>query len=159
MTASRFEQAMGDLRTTPVRIVAGCDLGRGDHGGVAVGPSGLYVVHIESDRGTIEVRRDGWFAERHDRLYVGPWERNEWLTAVAAAAAGVGDHLADGSIPVHPVIATVDIEWPWRPRGYLVNGVHVVALPAVRKLLVRPGPFAPDAIEVLATGLAAAYAR
>jgi hypothetical protein len=81
------------------------------------------------------------------------------LTAVAAAATGVGDHLADRSIPVHPVIATVDIDWPWRPRGYLVNAVHVVALPAVRKLLVRPGPFAPDAIEVLANSLAAAYAR
>jgi hypothetical protein len=57
------------------------------------------------------------------------------------------------------VLATVDIEWPWRPRSLAVNGVTVVALPAVRKLLVRPGPAAADAIASLAGQLAAAYAR
>jgi hypothetical protein len=158
MTASRFEQAMGALADTPARIVAGCDLGRGDNGALALGPSGVYVVHIESDRGTIEVRRDGWFAERHDRLFVGPWERNGWVDTVTAAAASVRDRLDDPSIMVHPVIATVDVDWPWRPRTFVVNGATVIALPAVRKLLVRPGPLAPAAVESLARQLAAVYA-
>jgi hypothetical protein len=161
MTGSRFEQAMGDLHDTRVRVVPDADLGRGDTdaGALAVAPSGVFVVHIESGRGVIHLRRDGWFVDRRETLFVGPRDRTAWVRQVASTAADVRDRLVDPSVPMRPVVATVDVEWPWRQRGYTVDGVIVTALPAVRKHLVEPGPLGDDEIARLADDLAVAFAR
>ncbi len=157
MSAGMFDHAIGDLSDGGGRVLSGCDVGRPDPCHLAIVRSGVYVVSIASAPGLIDVQRDGWFTERRETLFVGSRDRTQWVGDAASAAAVVQDRLGDPSIPVHPVVATVEVEWPWLPRAYTVAGVKVVALPALRKSLVRPGSLAPDAIDRLADRLARVF--
>ena len=57
-------------------------------------------------------------------------------------------------VPVRPMLCFVDAEWTWFAQPFELQGVLVTWPKAMRELLVRPGPYAPPAVELMAARLA-----
>ena len=54
------------------------------------------------------------------------------------------------AIPVRPMLCFVDAEWPLFSKPYELDGVLVTWPRAMRELLIRPGPYDPAPVTLIA---------
>ena len=124
-----------------------------DH--LAVAPTGVWVIDAKRYQGQV-AKKDvgGWFST-DIRLYVGRRDCTKLVAAmskqVAAVRAALGAEWAE--VPVRPVLCFVDAEWGWFAKPFDMDGVLVTWGKAARELLVRPGPYAPESVELMAARL------
>ena len=124
-----------------------------DH--LAVAPTGVWVIDAKRYEGQV-AKKDvgGWFST-DIRLYVGRRDCTKLVAAmskqVAAVRAALGAEWAE--VPVRPVLCFVDAEWGWFAKPFAMDGVLVTWGKAARELLVRPGPYAPESVELMAARL------
>jgi hypothetical protein len=124
-----------------------------DH--LAVAPSGVWVIDAKRYSGQVSKRDVGGWFSTDLRLYVGRRDCTKLVAAmgkqVAAVRAALGGDWAD--VPVRPVLCFIDAEWGWFARPFELDGVVVAWPKATRQLLVRPGPYTPDGIDLIAAHL------
>ena len=118
-----------------------------DH--LAVAPTGVWVIDAKRYTGQV-AKKDvgGWFSS-DVRLFVGRRDCTKLVTGmtkqVEAVRAALGTEWAD--VPVRPVLCFVDTEWRLFASPFELHGVLVTWPRAVRKVLVRPGPYASATVE------------
>ena len=124
-----------------------------DH--VAVAPSGVWVIDPKCYQGEV-TRRDvgGWFST-DVRLYVGRRDCMKLVTAMSKQVDAVREALGPdwATVPVRPVLCFVGAEWPLFAKPFELEGVLVTWPKAARELLVRPGPYAPATVQLIASKL------
>ncbi|MEA2842493.1 MAG: hypothetical protein QOJ69_164 [Actinomycetota bacterium] len=124
-----------------------------DH--LAVAPSGVWVIDAKRYDGQV-AKKDvgGWFAT-DIRLYVGRRDCTTLVTGmskqVAAVRAALGSDWTE--VPVRPVLCFVGAEWAWLASPFDLRGVLVTWPMAARELLVRPGPYGPECVKLIAAEL------
>lgn len=125
---------------------------------VAIARSGVYVVEAKAERGTVEERlvRNGSGRERC--LYVSGRNRARWFDATQRHVDAVRAVL-DARIPVRGVVCVLDAEWSIAPRPLVFGQVVVVWPRALARLVSRPGPLSPAAVQRTAERVAKAFPR
>ncbi|GIU90643.1 MAG: hypothetical protein KatS3mg010_1742 [Acidimicrobiia bacterium] len=125
---------------------------------VAIASSGVYVVDAKAERGIVEERlvRNGSGRERC--LYVSGRNRARWFDATQRQVDAVRAVL-DARIPVRGVVCVLDAEWSIAPRPLVFGQVVVVWPRALARLVSRPGPLSPAAVQRTAERVAKAFPR
>jgi Nuclease-related domain len=115
-----------------------------DH--IVIGPAGIYVIDAKRYVGQrVEVRSfGGLFSPRRAELFVGGRRKTDLVNGLAPQVDAVREALSEVDVAtgcvVQPVLCFVDAEWSWSSRNLSVDGVAVVRLPLLRRLVVQPGP-------------------
>lgn len=129
--------------------------GQIDH--VVVGPAAVYVVDAKNYTGKVHVRSTGFLGLGERRLYVGSRDCSrlaaqmaKQVTAVREALAGLTEAV---DLPVVPVLAFVDADWPLLSPPDEFAGVRIEG-ESVARLVRRPGALAPESRLVVAHRLA-----
>ena len=124
-----------------------------DH--LAVTPSGVWVIDAKRYKGQVRKKDVGGWFSTDIRLYVGRRDRTKLATAMAkqvgTVRAAVGAEWAH--VPVRPMLCFVGTEWSSFAKPFELDGVLVTWPPAMRELLVRPGPCEPATVELIAAQL------
>lgn len=120
-----------------------------DH--IVVAPSGVYVIDAKHWSGKIGTRTTGSvFKPGPTKLVVGGRDRTDEVNKTKPQHDAVVDVIARSAIvetvPVWPVICTVEAEWPLLARPIRLDRVTVTWMGALLKDLRRPGPLARDGI-------------
>jgi len=129
-----------------------------DH--IVVGPSGVYVVDAKyRESGRIRLRNSGTlFRPGPPLLYVG--NRNETplvakmagqLAVVMAALDGLPQALG---VPIHPVLAFVNVDWGLFPRIIEISGVLVLWPKDLAKRAALSGPVSAACVQALSERIA-----
>ncbi len=124
-----------------------------DH--LAVTPTGVWVIDAKRYSGEVARKDVGGWLSSDVRLFVGRRDCTKLVKAMAKQVAPVCDALGPHwtEVPVRPMLCFVDADWRWFAKPFLLDGVMITWPRAARELLVRPGPYTPAAVEVIAEGL------
>lgn len=125
---------------------------------VAIARSGVYVIDAKAKRGIVEERlvRNG---SGHERcLYVSGRNCSRWFDATQRQVEAVRAVL-DARIPVRGVVCVLDAEWSIVPRPMVFGQLVVVWPRALARLVSRPGPLSPAAVQRTAERIAKAFPR
>ena len=124
-----------------------------DH--LAITASGVWVIDPKRYQGEVR-RRDvgGWFST-DVRLYVGRRDCTKLVEVmdkqVVAIRKALGTEWVE--VPVRPMLCFVDGDWPLFSKPFELEGVLVTWPKAMRERLVRPGPYDPGTVQLIAARL------
>lgn len=124
-----------------------------DH--LAVAPSGVWVIDDKRYQGQVARKDVGGWLSSDVRLYVGRRDCTDRVKAMAKQVAAVRTALGSewAEVPVRSMLCFVDTEWGWLAKPFELQGVIVTWPKAARQLLVRPGPYAPATVDLIAATL------
>jgi hypothetical protein len=149
LTAGRDAVTVHDRRITRPR-------GQIDH--VAVGPSGVFVIDAKNYTGMVAIRGTGFLGLGEARLFVGrrdvsalAGKMTRQVDAVRGALAGLPEA---AGVPVTPVLAFVDAEWPLFRAPDEYEGVLIEGEGSTCRLVAGDGPLPWETCVLLAHRIA-----
>jgi len=125
---------------------------------VAIARSGVYVVEAQAERGVIEERLVGDGSGRERCLYVSGRNRARWFEATQRQVQAVRAVL-DQRIPVRGVVCVFDADWSVVSRPMVFGQMVVVWPRGLARLVSRPGPLSPAAVQRIADGISMVFPR
>ena len=126
--------------------------GQIDH--VTVGPSGVFVIDAKNYTGMVAIRSTGFLGLGDTRLYVGRRDVTALATKMSKQVDAVRNALAGlpeaAGVPITPVLAFVDAQWPlfFTPDEY--EGVLIEGEGSTGRLVSRDGPLPWETCVLLA---------
>lgn len=124
-----------------------------DH--LAVTATGVWVIDAKRYRGEVAKKDVGGWLSTDIRLFVGRRDCSKLVTGMAKQVAAVRTALgADwADVPIRPMLCFVEAEWKWFAKPFDISGVLVTWPKAARQVLVRPGQYLPDTLDLIAAKL------
>src|SRR5215218_9211002 len=131
---------------------------RGNIDHIVVGPAGVFVVDAKANPGIVTIRDRGWLLKHDYRLTVNRRDCSamadhmEWqMDAVSGALGELGDRP-----PVTPVLCFTKAQWPVFGAPDEFRRVRLESPRTLKRLVTSNGVLTPDAIDLVARGLATA---
>ena len=131
---------------------------RGNIDHIVVAPAGVFVVDAKANQGLLTIRDRGWFLKHDYRLTVNRRDCSaradhmaSQMDAVLAALEQVDDRP-----PVTPVLCFTKAQWPVFGAPDEFRGVRLASPRTLKRLVTSNSVLTPDAIDVVARGLATA---
>ena len=124
-----------------------------DH--LAVTAAGVWVIDAKRYKGQVAKKDVGGWLSTDIRLYVGRRDCAKLVTAMAKQVAAVRTTLGTdwADVPIRPMLCFVEAEWKWFAKPFDIGGVLVMCPKAAREILVRPGPYLPETLDLVAARL------
>ncbi len=124
-----------------------------DH--LAVAATGVWVIDAKRYTGEVAKKDVGGWLSTDFRLFVGRRDCSKLVTGmakqVAAVRTALGPDWAD--VPIRPMLCFVEADWKWLAKPFDIGGVLVTWPTAARQILVRPGPYLPETLDLIAARL------
>ncbi len=122
-----------------------------DH--VAIGPSGVWVIHARHGRGRVTVHDVGGLLKPERRLFVAGHDRSALAAELGWQLRAVRAVVADDGVPVIPALCFVGAEWGLFPRPERFRGVWVCWPERLADLITVPGALEAPQVHTIARRL------
>ena len=131
----------GDFKLLDDRLIPGTKANI-DH--IAVAASAIYVIDAKNYRGKVELKTTGIARWRTEKLIVAGRDQTHLVDNMVRQVGVVRQALEDPpsapAVPVCAVVCFVASDWDLFFNSFTVNGVRVMSLRPLRRLLRHAGP-------------------
>ena len=130
---------------------------RGNIDHIVVAPAGIFVVDAKANQGIVTIRDRGWLLKHDYRLTVNRRDCSAMADHMAWQMDAVLAALEEADRPpVTPVLCFTKAQWPVFGAPDEFHGVRLASPRTLKRLVTSIGVLTPNAIEIVARGLAAA---
>lgn len=118
-----------------------------DH--IVVAPSGIWVIDTKNYKGRVEKRDVGSWLRADLCLYVGGRNRTDLVDGMDWQVEVVRD-VVGPDVPIRPALCFIGVDFPIYAMKFMISGVMVTCVRALKKAIRRPGPLPGHEVARLA---------